>query len=135
MRLKPTTVTYMLIYVDDIILTGSSPQVVYVVKQLLHQEFALKDLGPLNYFLGIEVTKTSDDALVLSQQKYICDLLHKVGMTTLKLAATPMTTSIKLLPNDSSSFSNPSLYRSIVSSLHYATITHPEISFVVSKVS
>jgi hypothetical protein len=70
--------------VDDIIVTSSNPK---TTEQLLHklgQEFALKDLGDLHYFLGIEVKKVYD-GIILAQGKYACDLLQKVGMGNCKL--------------------------------------------------
>lgn len=90
MRVTPSNVTYMLIYVDDIIIIGSSPSLVSNLKVLLHKEFALKDLGELNYFLGIEATKTPDGGLLLSQRKYVTDLLKKAGMLNTKPINTPM---------------------------------------------
>lgn len=69
------------------------------------------------------------------QQKYIFDLLKKAGMSNTKPTTTPMIASSKLYSTDSPPFHNPQLYRSVVRSLHYATITHLEISFTVNKVS
>lgn len=75
-----TDATYMLIYNDVIIINGSSSSFISRLKGLLHRQFALKDLGSLNYFLGIEATKSPKGDLILSQQKYVSDLLQKVGM-------------------------------------------------------
>jgi hypothetical protein len=66
-----------LIYVDDIIVTSSSDQAISALLQDLSAEFALKDLGHLHIFLGIEVKKTSN-GLILSQEKYAADLLARV---------------------------------------------------------
>lgn len=93
-----------------------------------------KDLGDLSYFLGIKVTKSSNGALLLSQQKYISDILKKAGMSNAKPISTPMVVTSKLVHGDPV-FHNPQLYRSVVGSLHYATITHPKISFAVNKAS
>ena len=70
----------MLIYVDDIIVTSSSMEAVTALLRDLRQDFALKDLGDLHYFLGIEVTKERD-GILLSQEKYALDVLSRVGMT------------------------------------------------------
>jgi len=69
---------YVLIYVDDIILTGSSPSLLQAVISKLHFVFALKQLGDLDYFLGIEVKRYSNGSLLLSQSKYIVIFLLKL---------------------------------------------------------
>jgi hypothetical protein len=71
---KGAITIYVLVYVDDIIITSSSPAVVDALLSDLRSEFALKDLGSLHYFLGIEVKSTSD-GLILSQEKYATDIL------------------------------------------------------------
>jgi len=70
---------FILVYVDDIIVASSSEAATTTLLQDLKGEFALKDLGPLHYFLGIEVTKVRD-GIVLTQEKYASDLLKRVGM-------------------------------------------------------
>jgi hypothetical protein len=72
---------FILVYVDDIIVTSSSQDVVHALLQDLKKEFALKDLGDLHYFLGIEVQR-SKDGLLMKQQRYATDILLRVGMTT-----------------------------------------------------
>jgi len=79
----------LLLYVDDIIVTGSSPAEVSKLIATLAARFSLKDLGCLNYFLGVEVIP-STAGIFLSQRKYITDLLHKSGMAGTKLASTPL---------------------------------------------
>lgn len=64
----------LLVYVDDIIVTGNLSTAISDLMHALGKEFVLKDLGPLNYFLGIEVTRTSS-GLILSQQKYIRQII------------------------------------------------------------
>jgi histone deacetylase 1/2 len=98
-------------------------------------EFALKDLGELHYFLGIEVNKVPN-GIILSQDKYASDLLKKVNMSDCKPVSSPLSTSEKLSafegtplgPND------VTRYRSIVGALQYLTLTRPDISFPVNKV-
>jgi histone deacetylase 1/2 len=126
---------YVLIYVDDIIVASSMPSATPALLNDLNKEFALKDLGDLHYFLGIEVNKLSD-GLILTQEKYASDILKRVGMSDCKPVATPMSTSEKLSvyegdllgPNDATH------YRSIVGALQYLTLTRPDISFSVNKV-
>jgi hypothetical protein len=101
----------------------------------LERDFALKDLGELHYFLGIEVTKTKEGILLI-QQKYAAELLKRAGMFGYKPCSTPLSTSDKLSaragnllgPNDATN------YRSIVGGLQYLTLTRLDISFSVNKI-
>jgi hypothetical protein len=83
------------VYVDDIIVVSSSSRVVDALLADLKNDFALKDLGNLHYFLGIEVKHTSDGFL-LTQEKYSSDLLWRIGLMACKEATTPLSTSTKL---------------------------------------
>jgi histone deacetylase 1/2 len=127
-------VVYILVYVDDIIITGSSTKLVQSLVDKLDSVFSLKQLGDLDYFLGIEVKHLPDNSLLLSQGKYIRDLLTKTNMLECKPIATPMMSSSKLSKTGSDNVTDSTLYRSVVGSLQYATITRPEISFAVNKV-
>jgi hypothetical protein len=79
----------LLVYVDDIIVTSSSPSVIDALLSDLKTDFALKDLEDLHYFLGIEVEHVSDGTL-FTQEKYATDLLRRVGMLSYKSVPTPM---------------------------------------------
>jgi hypothetical protein len=83
-------------YVDDIIVASSSQAATNALLMDLHQEFALKDLGDLSYFLGIEVQKTAN-GLVLSQSKYAQDILTRVGMANCTGMPTPLSSSEKIV--------------------------------------
>ncbi|MCH80541.1 retrovirus-related Pol polyprotein from transposon TNT 1-94, partial [Trifolium medium] len=125
---------FLLVYVDDIIITGSSNGLIQQLIHKLNSEFSLKDLGKLDYFLGIEVHHDKSGSLLLSQTKYIRDLLTKANMENANGMASPMASSIKLSKFGSNHVSDPTFFRSIVGGLHYATITRPEISYSVNKV-
>jgi hypothetical protein len=115
---------FVLNYVDDIIVASSSQGATNVLLKSLAEDFALKDLGELHYFLGIEVTKTKE-GILLSQQKYANELLKRAGMIGCKVISTPLSTSEKLSahngellgPNDATNF------RSIMGGLQYLTLT------------
>jgi hypothetical protein len=92
---KGATTMFILVYVDGIIIAGSSSSATDVFLQDLNADFALKDLGPLHYFLGIEVQRTAT-GLVLHQEKYANDLLRQVGMLSCKPAITPLSATEKL---------------------------------------
>src|SRR6185312_6218329 len=98
-------------------------------------EFALKDLGELHYFLGIEVSWINN-GIVLSQSKYSNDILRRTGMINCKLASTPMSTTEKLSVYDGTPLGpeDATRYRSVVGALQYLTLTRPDISFAMNKV-
>lgn len=123
---------YVLIYVDDIIIASNSSSSIGHLISHLGNEFAVKDLGPLSYFLGIQVTKTSE-GLHLSQGKYATDLLHRTRMAGSKPAPTPCTSGPKLSKFSGDSLNDPTEYRTLVGALRYLTHTRPDLSFSVSQ--
>lgn len=86
---------FILVYVDDIIVTNSSHQATEALLRDLQHDFALKDLGSLHFFLGVEVTRTPS-GLLLSQARYAAALLSRSGMANAKPVDTPLSTSDKL---------------------------------------
>ncbi|GKD60170.1 putative RNA-directed DNA polymerase [Tanacetum coccineum] len=127
------TLLYILVYVDDIIVTGNNKGTIDNIISQLGSAFALKDLGPLNYFLGIEIVPHVSDIL-LSQKKYILELLQSAGLSNCNPVSSPMVTSSSLSLDDSTAFSNPVKYRQVVGSLQYVTLSRPDIAFAVNKV-
>jgi histone deacetylase 1/2 len=125
----------MPVYVDDIIVVSSNPNATTGLLRSLRQDFALKDLGDLHYFLGIEVNKVAG-GLVLTQDKYASDLLKKVNMSSCKPVSTPLSTSEKLSAFEGTRLGpvDATRYRSIVGALQYLTLTRPDIAFSVNKV-
>ncbi|KAJ4768699.1 hypothetical protein LUZ62_079074 [Rhynchospora pubera] len=129
---SPKVLLYLLVYVDDIIITGNDPLAIQSLISALDQQFSIKDLGSLSYFLGIEVT-SHDSSLHLSQTRYLKNLITRASMTGAKPCVTPMQAGVQLSKYDGSKMENPHQYRSIVGALQYATITRPEITFAVNK--
>ncbi|KAD0533627.1 hypothetical protein E3N88_31441 [Mikania micrantha] len=99
----------------------------------LHSEFAIKDLGSLNYFLGLEVTHTTV-GLFLSQAKYAHDILSRAGLLDCKPIHTPLATN-ETLSSTGVPFFDVTSYRSLVGALQYLTITRPDIAYAVNQVS
>ncbi|KAM6542216.1 hypothetical protein CsatB_006663 [Cannabis sativa] len=133
--LKEQQVTIMLlVYVDDIIVTGNNSEVLNSFINRLNKMFSLKDLGALHYFLGVEVFRDST-GIHLSQSKYISELLQKSKMEHLKPCATPMTAGKPLSINDGKPMENPSFYRSILGALQYLSHSRPDIAYSVNKLS
>lgn len=123
---------YLLLYVDDIVLTASSTELVQRIIATLAGEFAMTDLGDLNYFLGIVVSRDSN-GMFLSQQKYALEILEKAHMLNCKPARTPADTSVKL-GDTGPPVSDPTLYRSLAGALQYLTFTRPDITYAVQQI-
>ncbi|GJW69562.1 ribonuclease H-like domain-containing protein [Tanacetum coccineum] len=119
---------YLLLYVDDIVLTASSQPLLQRIIASLHQEFFMTDLGSLNYFLGISVTRDSS-RMFLSQKKYVVEILERSHMANCNPCRTPVNTESKL-GNDGD---HPTLYQSLAGSLQYLIFTRPDISYAVQQ--
>ena len=94
----------------------------------------MKDLGYLSYFLGLEITH-STDGLYITQAKYVSELLSQVGLTDSKIVDTLVELNAHLTPTGGKPLSNPFLYKRVVGSLVYLTVIRPEISYAVHQVS
>ena len=124
----------LLLYVDDMIITGDDLSEIQELKDFLSQNFEMKDLGHLSYFLGLKIT-SSDDGFYLTQAKYTSALLSRVGLTYHKIVDTPIELNAHLTPSSREQLSDPTLYRQLVSSLVYLTVTQLNISYTVHQVS
>ncbi|XP_028965114.1 uncharacterized mitochondrial protein AtMg00810-like [Malus domestica] len=125
-------IVVLLLYVDDVILTGSSFQLIAQVIKALTTEFEMKDLGDLHYFLGLQISHTAE-GLFVSQSKYISELVAKVDLQACKPCATPCLPCHRLLKDDGKPYHSPDQYRSIVGALQYLTFTRPDIAFFVNQ--
>jgi histone deacetylase 1/2 len=130
---KGNLTMFVLVYVDDIIVASSSQAATDALLRNLEKEFALKDLGDLHYFLGIEVS--SRDGLRLSQGRYAADVIQRAGMKKCKSINTPLPTTEKLSANEGQKLGpeDSTKYRQLVRALQYFTLTRPDISFSVNK--
>ena len=122
----------MLIYVDDILVTSSDPHHVSSFASRLDVIFALRDLGRLHYFLGLEIMQ-AENSMYLNQHKYVHDFLQCTSMLDPRSASTPSMVGQNLSKHDGDPFHDVTLYRSTVGALKYLTLTRPDISFVVNK--
>ncbi|KAI3735041.1 hypothetical protein L6452_14528 [Arctium lappa] len=126
-------IAYLLLYVDDIVLTTSSPALKRQIIGALKSEFDMTDLGPLTYFLGISVTRTTN-TMFLSQRKYTEAIIKWVNMENCKPVATPVDTNSNLSLSAGKPVEDPSLYRSLAGALQYLTFTCPDISYAVQQI-
>lgn len=130
---RGSSIFILLLYVDDIILTGNDTPLLHKFIARAQAEFALKDLGALTYFLGLEITSTST-GLFVGQAKYAYDILSRAKLLEAKPIATPLVSGTSL-QQKGTLFNDPSLYRSLVGALQYLTITRPDLSYAVNHVS
>jgi Reverse transcriptase (RNA-dependent DNA polymerase) len=126
--------TVLIIYVDDMIITGNDRDEIKRLEERLSKEFEMKNLGGLKYFLGIEVIRTKQ-GITLSQRKYILDLLAEVGMMDCKPADTPLIRNLKLEEHSDQIPVNKERYQRLVGKLIYLSHTRPDIAYAVSLVS
>ncbi|RVW39094.1 Retrovirus-related Pol polyprotein from transposon RE1 [Vitis vinifera] len=128
---KEGEMTLFIVYVDDIIITGDDEVGIGNLKKLLAREFEIKDLGQLRYFLGMEVGRTKE-GIVVTQRKYVLDLLQETGMLGCKPMDTPMDPIGKIDKDNDSHPTDKDRYQRLVGKLIYLTHTRPDIGFAVS---
>ncbi|XP_024026531.1 uncharacterized protein LOC112093074 [Morus notabilis] len=122
------------VYVDDIVIATNNETLVEDFKTFLDSRFKLKDLGRLKYFPGIEVAR-SNTGISLSQRHYALQLLSDSGYLGCKTRKTPMDPNVKLSQDEGELLDDPSQYRRIIGKLLYLTITRPDLSYSVNKLS
>ncbi|KAK2991285.1 hypothetical protein RJ640_024550 [Escallonia rubra] len=133
LKKKQGKITALIVYVDDMVVTGNDPEEREALQGHLSREFKMKDLGPLKYFLGIEVSR-SNKGIFLSQRKYALDLLRETGM----LACQPVDTSVEGLKLRIESNQVPvhkGRYQRLVGRLMYLAHTRPDLAYALSIVS
>jgi hypothetical protein len=133
---RGNAMAYLLLYVDDMILSASSQELLQHIVRTLQSAFAVKDMGPVSYFLGIDVQRNREGFL-LSQSSYALDVLDRAGMSNCKPVATPAETSSKASSSDGVPLSktDASWYRSMAGALQYLTLTRPDIAYAVQQAS
>jgi hypothetical protein len=127
---RDSDTVYLLLYVDDIILTTSSTELLHHTISALQQEFTIKDLGPLHHFLGITVERRLA-GLFLHQRTYTLDILKRAVMADCKSCTTPVDLQVKLVRDSGPLIEDASQFRSIAGALQYLTFTRSNIAYAV----
>nr|GFA67064.1 uncharacterized mitochondrial protein AtMg00810-like [Tanacetum cinerariifolium] len=124
----------LVVYVDDILLIGNNLTLINNIKQQLDQTFSIKDLGSLNYYLGIEFL-INTKGITMSQRKYALELLYSVEFLDLKPSHILVDPIARLNDIDGELLSDPSQYRTLVGKLLYLTLTRPDFSYAAHCLS
>ena len=127
------SIILLVVYVDDIVITGSDSKSISYLKSFLQSQFHTKDLGMLRYFSGIEVMQSKHE-IFLSQKKYALNLLSETGKLGVKPCNSPMVPGVHLT-REGETFEDPEIYKRLVGKLNYLIVTRPDIAHSVSVVS
>ncbi|XP_019178882.1 PREDICTED: uncharacterized protein LOC109174044 [Ipomoea nil] len=133
-KAKGRKLAIVLVYVDDLVLTCDDVEEVLRTKENLSVRFKMKELGYLNHFLGLEIVR-SGEGIFMHQHKYSRDLLNRFGMYDGKPISVPMELNAKLCAHEGKSLEDATVYRQLVGSMIYLTLTRPDLSFAVGVMS
>uniref|UniRef100_A0A3Q7G220 Reverse transcriptase Ty1/copia-type domain-containing protein n=1 Tax=Solanum lycopersicum TaxID=4081 RepID=A0A3Q7G220_SOLLC len=139
-------IVLILVYVDDLLITGSNSQLIQNTKTMLQAHFKIKDLGEMRYFLGLEIARNKE-GIIVNQRKFTLDLISEFGMAGTK----PVSTSLEVnqrftsqefdmhfVPqetHDDIALNDPTGYQKLIGKLLYLTMTRPVISYAVQNLS
>ena len=126
--------TVLSVYVDDSLLIGNNPTCVTALKKFLDDQFGLKDLGSFRYFLGLVVART-DVGVSLTQRKYALEILKDTGFISYKLVQFRMEKNLRLSKYEGMLLVEPGMYKRLIGRLLYLTLTRPDITYVVHRLS
>lgn len=128
---------FLLVYVDDVLITGPDESKIQEVKQFLDAAFTIKDMGPAKFFLGMEIARLAE-GIYISQRKYIIDILRDTCMLDSSPVSTPLPGGLVFVSEDQDPtplFHDPSLFRRLVGHLLYLNFTRPDLTHAVQQLS
>jgi hypothetical protein len=128
------SILILVLYIDDLLIIDCSTSTIVAVKRILHDRFFMTDMGPLHFFLGLEISHDAS-GIKLSQAKYAQDLLERFHMTDCKSTPTPFLSRVKLEDGGETLLVDNTLYRQLVGSLLYLTHSRLDLSYAVGIVS
>nr|GFB33640.1 uncharacterized mitochondrial protein AtMg00810-like [Tanacetum cinerariifolium] len=118
------------VYVEDIIFGSTNKALCKAFEKLMKDKFQMSLMGELTFFLGLQVKK-KNDRILISQDKYVAKILRKFGLTYGKAASTPIDTEKPLVKHPDGEDVDVHIYRSMIGSLMYLTLSRPDIMFAV----
>ncbi|XP_057251310.1 uncharacterized mitochondrial protein AtMg00810-like [Beta vulgaris subsp. vulgaris] len=124
----------ILVYVDDLILSGDDEDSIKEMKLAMDKAFTIKDLGPLRFFLGIEVARSAKGTMI-NQRKYALDIVHDTGVENCTPHSFPFPKGVKLSTEEGEMLEDPEMYRRLVGRLLYLNLSRPDLSFSVQQLS
>ncbi|PKU87059.1 putative mitochondrial protein [Dendrobium catenatum] len=125
---------YLLVYVDDILITGNDTKALIALINQLKSRFTMKDLGTAHQFLGIKID-THPDKYFLSQSVYAQSIINIAELQKCNSVANPCTNKMPVISSEAVPCFSPSVYRQLIGSLQYLTLTRPDIAFAVNTLS
>ena len=126
--------TTLLVYADDMVIIGNVPSCVAALKSVLDAKFWIKDLGSLKYFLGLEIAR-SNKGISLNQRKFALEILKETDVMGCKPIKSPMEQQLKLSKSSGELLANPSQNKRLIGKLIYLTLSRPNITYVVNRLS
>uniref|UniRef100_A0AAV1VFF0 Polyprotein n=1 Tax=Peronospora matthiolae TaxID=2874970 RepID=A0AAV1VFF0_9STRA len=126
---------FVLVYVDDVLVTGSSLEMIARTKNDLKTRFEMTDSGKCAFVLGIELLDGEDGSVTMCQRRYVDDVLKRFGMDECKAVASPVDVSSRLVPSNSASKVDVPFREAVGALMHLTTATRPDIAYAVSFVS
>lgn len=133
-RSTSTSFIAVLVYVDDLLIANNDDDSLEQLHALLRSEFKIKDLGPARFFLGLEISRSSE-GIAVCQRKYALNLLEDSGLLGCMPSSVPMDPTLHLTKTWGSPLLHPTKYRELIGRLLYLTITLPDITFAVHQLS
>uniref|UniRef100_A0AAV1TVQ6 Reverse transcriptase Ty1/copia-type domain-containing protein n=1 Tax=Peronospora matthiolae TaxID=2874970 RepID=A0AAV1TVQ6_9STRA len=126
---------FILVYVDDVLVTGSSLELIAQTKNDLKTRFEMTDSGKCAFVLGIELLDGEDGSVTLCQRRYVDDILKRFGMDDCKAVASPVDMSSRLVSSDATTKVDAPFREAVGALMHLTTATRPDIAFAVGYVS
>ena len=124
------SVIFIVVYVDDVLFTGTDLVEIQQLKAFLHDSFKIKDLGKLHYFLGLEILYKTDGILI-SQRKFVLELLKEYDCITYSSVTSPLDPNVKLQAKEGTLLPDPTYYRKLIGKLNFLTNTRFDIAYSV----
>uniref|UniRef100_A0AAV1UTG7 Reverse transcriptase Ty1/copia-type domain-containing protein n=1 Tax=Peronospora matthiolae TaxID=2874970 RepID=A0AAV1UTG7_9STRA len=126
---------FILVYVDDVLMTGSSLELIAHTKEDLKTRFEMTDSGKCAFVLGIELLDGEDGSVTLCQRRYVDDILKRFGMGDCKAVSSPVDMSSRLISSDATTKVDAPFRKAVGALMHLTTATRPDIAFAVGYVS